>query len=73
MAIYSASLKLHRLFQFFLVAVGIRFFVLYLQALGGLATTGFGLIITGLIIIAMVVAWNKFRRELNAWAERLFE
>lgn len=73
MAVFLASLKLRGLFQLFLVALGIRFLVLYFQALGGLATTGFGLIISGIIIIAMVVVWNKYRKEITTWAEGLVE
>ncbi|MBC87058.1 MAG: hypothetical protein CL677_07740 [Bdellovibrionaceae bacterium] len=73
MAVFLASLKHRKLFQIFLVALGIRFLVLYFQALGGLATTGFGLIISGTIIIAMVVVWNRYRKEITTWAEGLVE
>ena len=71
MAVFFASLKFRRLFQLFLAALGIRFLVLYFQALGGLATTGFSLIISGVIIILMVVVWNKYRKEITNWTERL--
>ena len=73
MSIFIASLKLRGLFQFFLVVLGIRFLVLYFQALGGLATTGFGLIFSGLIIILAVVVWNKYRKHITTWAEGLAE
>ena len=71
LAFFFASLKLRVLFQFVLVALGIRFLVLYFQALGGLAATGIGLIISGVIIIAMVLLWNKYRHALATWAEGL--
>ena len=73
MAIFLASLKIRWLFQLFLVALGLRFLILYFQALGGLASTGFGLIISGTMIIAMVVAWNKYRKRITNWAEDLIK
>lgn len=73
MAIFLASLGLRGLFQIFLIILGMRFLVLYFQALGGLATTGFGLIISGVIIISMVITWNKYRLKITNWAEGLIE
>lgn len=70
MAIFVASLKERRLFQWFLFLLGMRFLVLYFQALGGLATTGVGLIISGGLVIAVAVLWNKYRTVLAVWAER---
>ncbi len=71
MAFFFASLKLRQWFHFFLVALGIRFLVLYFQALGGLAATGIGLIISGIIIILMVLLWIKYHRTVANWAEGL--
>ena len=73
LAVFLASLKLRKLFQIFLVALGLRFLALYFQALSGLATTGLGLIISGIIIISMVVIWNKYRKKITTWAEGLVE
>jgi hypothetical protein len=70
MAIFLASLKERRLFQYFLFFLGMRFLVLYFQALGGLATTGVGLIVSGGLVIGMAVLWNKYRTALGVWAER---
>ena len=70
MTIFLASLKERRLFQWFLFFLGARFLVLYFQALGGLATTGVGLIVSGGLVIAMAVLWNKYRVALAVWAER---
>ena len=69
MAMFLASLKHRRLFQFFLVLLGAIFLKLYFEALGGLATTGIGLILSGSLIISIVVIWNKYRREITTWAE----
>ncbi len=46
------------LFQLFTLLIGLRFFVIYLQAFAGLAATGIGLILSGLLIIALVVLWR---------------
>ncbi len=73
MAIFLASIGLRNLFQLFLVAIGIRFLILYFQAFGGLATTGFGLIISGVIIISAVVLWSKYRQKITTWAEDVIQ
>ncbi len=70
MSVFLASLKERRLFQWFLFLLGMRFLVLYFQALGGLATTGIGLIISGGMVIGMAVLWNKYRNSVALWAER---
>lgn len=70
MAFYVASLKERRWFQWFLSALGLRFLVLYFQAFGGLAMTGFGLILSGGFVIGMATLWNKYRKPIEAWAER---
>lgn len=70
MSVFLASLKERKLFQWFLFFLGMRFLVLYFQALGGLATTGVGLIISGGMVIGMAVLWNKYRTALAVWAER---
>lgn len=70
MAVFFASLKRRGLFQFFLILVGLRLLILYFQALGGLALTGIGLVIAGILIIAMGVLWNKYRTRLAIRIER---
>lgn len=73
LAIFLASLKQRKLFQFLLFMVGVRFLILYFQAFGGLALTGFGLIMSGVLIISMVVYWNKYRVQMAAWSEGLLK
>jgi uncharacterized membrane protein len=70
MAIFAASVHKRGLFQWLLFFVGVRFLILYFQALGGLAMTGLGLIVSGIFIITMAVLWSKYRRKIGAWAER---
>lgn len=69
-AIFIASTHHRRLFNLLLFFIGIRFLILYFQALGGLAMTGIGLIISGLIIICMTYLWHKYRTNIANWAER---
>ncbi len=70
MAVFVASVHRRGLFQWLLFFVGVRFLVLYFQALGGLAMTGLGLIVSGIFIISMAVLWSKYRRAIGSWAER---
>ncbi len=49
----------HRAFRWLTLAAGVRFFLLYLQAFGGLAATGVGLILSGLLILALVWLWRR--------------
>ena len=70
-SIFLASLQKRRLFQFFLILIGLRFFVLYCQEFGGMMTTGLILITSGALIIAMVILWNKYHHRLTLWTEGL--
>ena len=58
--ILFSILQFKKLFHLFLVATGLRFFILYFQALGGLAITGWGLILAGLLIVLIVASWKKW-------------
>lgn len=69
MAIFLAGLKKRLLFQWFLFFIGLRFLILYFEAMGGLATTGVGLIVSGCFVIGMTVLWNKYRKAISVWAE----
>lgn len=71
MALFLASLKQRRWFQFFLFALGLRFWVLYLQALGGLAATGVGLIVSGVLILSVTGICYRYHRQITNWAEEL--
>ena len=71
-ALFCAARNQTGSFQILLTLIGIRFLSIYFQALGGLAASGFGLILSGIIIIAAVMMWNKYRRAINSWAEGMF-
>lgn len=69
-AVFFASLQQRRLFQLFLILLGLRLLNLYFQALGGLALTGLGLVAAGVLILAMGVLWSKYRTKLAVRVER---
>jgi hypothetical protein len=68
-ATFMASLREMWIFHFLLILMGLRFLILYFQALGGLATTGFGLMAAGALIIGMAYLWHKYRNTISARAE----
>jgi uncharacterized membrane protein len=67
--LFAASLRAQKTFQFILAAVGIRLLFVYFEALGGLAATGVGLILSGSFVMGMGWLWNKNRKRIQAWAE----
>jgi len=70
MSIFWASLNERLLFQGFVFLLGLRFLFIYFQAFGGLANTGFGLVIYGVLIIGLALLWNKYRTKLTDLVER---
>ena len=61
----------HRTFNLITFLIGVRFVILYFQAMGGLAATGVGLIMSGLMIIGIAWFWYKSRGRLQRWSEEL--
>ena len=61
----------HRTFNLITFLIGLRFVILYFQAMGGLAATGVGLIMSGLMIIGITWFWYKSRGRLQRWSEEL--
>lgn len=70
---FFASQKSRGRFNFLLMLMGARFFILFIQALRGLAMTGFGLILSGILLIALASVWNKRRNQIAQWVERLVQ
>lgn len=73
LSFFLASLKERKLFQLFLSLLGFRFLILYFQAIGGLATTGIGLIFSGGLVIYLSITWNKYKSIIANWAEGVSE
>jgi len=67
--VFCASIGRRTMFQAIFFLVGLRFLVLYFQALGGLALTGVGLIVSGLVVVGFGFLWNKYRLPVTNWAE----
>ncbi|MGB1009432.1 MAG: DUF2157 domain-containing protein [Thiolinea sp.] len=63
----------HKTFNLITFLIGLRFVILYFQAMGGLAATGVGLIMSGLMIIGIAWFWYKSRGRLRRWSEELHE
>ena len=70
-AIHSGNIGQQRTFNLVTLLIGLRFLILYFQAMGGLAATGIGLIVSGSLIIGMTWLWYKGRAHLRNWAEEL--
>ncbi|MBN8540794.1 MAG: DUF2157 domain-containing protein [Deltaproteobacteria bacterium] len=64
-----ATLHDKKVFQWILGLMALRFLIFYFQAIGGLATTGFGLILSGGVVIGIGLLWNKYRTAIATWAE----
>lgn len=72
-ATHAGNIGEHRTFNIITFLIGLRFVILYFQAMGGLAATGVGLILSGLIIITIAWFWHKNRSRLQRWSEQLNE
>ncbi len=70
-ATHAGNIGQHRTFNIITFLIGLRFVILYFQAMGGLAATGVGLILSGLMIIAIAWFWYKSRNRLQRWSEKL--
>ncbi len=53
-----------KLFEFAITVIGLRFLVVYFQIFETLALTGFGLIISGILIILVCVGYIKYRKNI---------
>jgi len=70
-AIHAGNSGYHRTFNLITFLIGLRFVVLYFQAMGGLAATGVGLILSGLMIIGIAWFWYSSRDRLQNWSKEL--
>ena len=70
-ALHTGNSGYHRTFNVITFLIGLRFVVLYFQAMGGLAATGIGLILSGLMIIGIAWFWYSSRDTFKQWAKEL--
>lgn len=73
LALYFAVRKRYWLFNAMTIIVGIRFLIIYFQVFQDLAYTGIGLVVSGLVIIGLAVAWYKYRPRLEIWVKGFVE
>lgn len=70
-AVHAGNIGHQRTFNLVTFLIGLRFVILYFQAMGGLAATGVGLIISGSLIIGITWLWYKGRDRLRQWTKEL--
>lgn len=63
-AVYAYKTGSIRLLNLATALSAFRFFAVYLQVFGSLLSTGVGLIISGFVLLAVAVVWQKARRRL---------
>lgn len=56
-----------KLFNMIIFLIGLRFLFIYFQVFGNLATTGIGLIFSGLLIIGISYLWHKKKESIEDW------
>jgi uncharacterized membrane protein len=60
-----SSYNMKRFFNLMILLIAVRFLIIYFQVFKSLAYTGFGLIISGLLIIGIVVLWYKYSGKIE--------
>ncbi|EIJ36378.1 DUF2157 domain-containing protein [Thiothrix nivea] len=70
-AVHAGNTGHQRAFNLVTFLIGLRFVILYFQAMGGLAATGIGLIVSGSLIINLAWLWYKGRNRLRQWTKGL--
>ncbi|OQX13253.1 MAG: hypothetical protein BWK73_12765 [Thiothrix lacustris] len=70
-ALHAGNSGQQRTFNIVTFLIGLRFVIVYFQAMGGLAATGVGLILSGSLIIGITWLWYRGRDRLHAWAQGL--
>ncbi len=66
LAALFAARDSRRWFNAMTVLVGARLLLVYLQVIGDLAKTGLGLVVSGLVIIGVALAWYRTRARVEA-------
>jgi uncharacterized membrane protein len=66
LAALFAARERRRWFNTMTVLVGVRLLIVYLQVIGDLATTGLGLVVSGLVIIGVALLWYRTRARVEA-------
>jgi uncharacterized membrane protein len=64
-------LEWKRLFEFAIIVIGLRFLIAYFQLFTSLILTSFGLIFSGVLIIAISVIYIKKRENITKWVGEL--
>lgn len=62
---YAHATGAMRLLSLSITVLAIRIWIIYLEAFGGLAMTGFGLIISGVVMLVMIYGARKLNKRLK--------
>ena len=62
---YAHRNGMHRLFNSLTLLIALRLIGVYIQVFGSLMVMGFGMIISGCVVLAIAYGWVKFRRLYN--------
>lgn len=69
-AAYATAAKRKRWFDIASLVLALRVIEIYFEVFGTLATTGIGLIVSGLVILAIAFAWQRLRGRVQLSLER---
>lgn len=72
-SIYFSIRDNKKIFNLITLLIGLRFIIVYFQVIGNLALTGFGLIISGLFIIGIALAWYKSHEKIEKWIKGIIK
>ena len=62
---YAHKNGMHRLFNSLTLLIALRLIGVYIQVFGSLMVMGFGMIISGCVVLAIAYGWVKFRQLFN--------
>lgn len=66
----AAVLNAKRLYNLFTLVVAIRLIGVYFEVFGSLLATGFGLILSGFVILLTAYLWNRYRQTFLQWVQK---
>lgn len=68
-SLFFISRSQSRLFNLVLAIIGLKVFEIYVRQFKSLLLTGFGMVFSGLVILALLYGWNKYRHRFENWLQ----
>jgi hypothetical protein len=72
-SLFFSMKQMRKLFNLAIILMGLRFLIVYFQVIGSLLFTGFGLIISGLLIVGVAMLYFKHRAKIENFFNRLIK